>query len=891
MDRSMNIETSPRIKIDNLDRLRELCAHWVDAYTMLLPPEKGIGGRISLVFTRSKVELFNKHELPAQRREIALVHTPEAFTPELKQKYPHLSHYNAFRIDTVAKCDLRMGLRSIHFLLFQNQDGEIFDICGIQIPGAVDDLISYSGALGAQVSADSVTLRLWAPLAWQVRVGLFESPNDPEPIGIYTADYDKKQGVWEVSGPSDWAGCYYLFEVENYYPLYGRVSREWVTDPYSNGLSKNSLRSLIANLEDPSLMPAGWKELTKPDLDAFTDMAIYELHVRDFSAADISVPTQHQGTFLAFTHLKSNGMRHLKALSQAGITHLQLMPVFDFATVDEERSSWLIPSSQELAKLEPNSNQQAELVSKTLGINGYNWGYDPLHYNVPEGSYASEADGSARVLEFRQMVMALNSIGLRVVMDVVFNHVFSDGLEAKSVLDKVIPGYYLRLDFQGKSERSTCCPNIASEHRMAAKLMIDSLLLWAIHYKIDGFRFDLMGHIMLKDMLAARDALRNLTLEQDGVDGSKIALYGEGWDFGEVSNNTRGINASIRNLSGSGIGAFNDRLRDALRGGSAFGSLFDQGFATGLFSQPNQNESRDHENLRWRLMEHCDLIKVGLAGSIRNFTFPRAGGEYLRTDQIWYNGQLAGFAENPEENILYASAHDNETLWDIIQIKTAPYLSTNDRVRMNNLALAVVALGQGIPFFHAGDDLLRSKSLDRNSYHAGDWYNKIDWSMESNNWGVGLPLQGKEHWHYFSQLLGDHRRNVSNKEIEFAAAAFRMILGIRKSSPLFRLKSADEVLRTVYFDNNGPSQIPGLIVYGLRDNLGLDPVFEQVVTLFNSNPGGVYFGEDEYLGKDFILHPLQTAFPDEVLNQATFNKDLGEFFIPARSAAVFVLMK
>lgn len=887
----MDIGTSSLIKIENIERLRSLCAHWISTQVFLLPPEKGIDKTTALVFTRSQIELFGQHQLPDDRREIELIYSPEAFTQELRQKYPYLEHYNAFKMMDGNESDLRECLRSIHFLLFRDKEGKITDICGVQIPGAVDDLIEYSGHLGVQILDDSIIVRLWAPLAWQVRVALFENPNSPEPIAIYSAHFQENQGVWEICGSKQWLGKYYLFEVENYYPVYGRVAKEWVTDPYSIGLSENSLRSLIVDLNAPSLMPNGWQELEKPKLDSLSDMAVYELHIRDFSAVDLSVPQPHRGTFLAFTHSQSNGMLHLRNLVEAGITHLQLLPVFDFATVDEDRANWLMPQMEELRDLPPNSNRQAEIISKSIGVNGYNWGYDPFHYNVPEGSYATQTDGTSRILEFRQMVMALNQTGLRVVMDVVFNHVYADGLEPRSVLDKVVPGYYQRLDYQGKSERSTCCPNIASEHKMAAKLMIDSLLIWATQYKIDGFRFDLMGHIMLDDILRARDCLRNLTIEQNGVDGSKIAMYGEGWDFGEVQNNTRGINASIRNIGGSGIGAFNDRLRDALRGGSAFGSLFEQGFATGLFSQPNQNESRDHESLRWRLMEHCDLIKIGLAGSIRSFRFPRAGGEYLFADQIWYNGQLAGYTESPQENILYVAAHDNETLWDVIQLKTAPYLSTSDRVRMNNLALAVVALGQGIPFFHAGDDLLRSKSLDRNSYNSGDWYNQIDWTLSGNNWAVGLPLEGKEHWHYFGQLLGDPMRSVSQKEIVFAAETFRMFLSIRNSSPLFRLRTAEQIKEMVYFHNNGPSQIPGLIVYGLKNSVGLDPIYEHIVILFNANPGGVYFGEDSYIDKDFVLHPIQATFKDEVLNQALFNQSLGEFFVPPRSVAIFVLRK
>ncbi len=207
---------------------------------------------------------------------------------------------------------------------------------------------------------------------------------------------------------------------------------------------------------------------------------------------------------------------------------------------------------------------------------GFNWGYDPYHYTVPEGSYSTDPSGSARIREFREMVQALNTAGLRVVMDVVYNHTHASGQNDKSVLDKVVPGYYHRLNAEGAVEKSTCCANTASEHVMMEKLMVDSLRTWATAYKVDGFRFDLMGHHMVANMLKVRERLSALTLDRDGVDGSKIYLYGEGWDFGEVAYGARGLNATQANLAGTGIGTFNDRMRDAVRGGSAFGGLHDQ---------------------------------------------------------------------------------------------------------------------------------------------------------------------------------------------------------------------------------------------------------------------------------------------------------------------------
>lgn len=884
----MTTKEASQLHLDRIQNLRVLSSHWVSKDTFLLPPEKRFDHAISLVFTSSPV-LFDRHAMPEQRVELPLVPDPNAFTPALRQKYPHLGHYIAYRlVEEADQAVLRDGLRGAHFLVRRGADGAVLDMCGLQIPGAVDDLIHYAGSLGVEYSENEIHLRLWAPLSRKVQVAIFAGAKDITPFQTVEASLSEAEGVWQVSGPRSWDGMYYLYQVENYYPRHGRILREWVTDPYAVGLSMNSERSLIIDLADAAHMPEGWKTFTKPRLDAFEDMAVYELHLRDFSANDLSVPVKTRGTYKAFTRHGSNGMAHLKKIANAGITHLQLLPVYDFATVDEDRSTWINPIEADLSVLPGNSSQQAEMINQTLGRNGYNWGYDPYHFSVPEGSYATDPNGPARVFEFREMVMALSQIGLRVVMDVVYNHTFADGIDGRSVLDKAVPGYYHRLDHSGNSEKSTCCPNTASEHRMTAKLMIDSLLVWAKHYKVDGFRFDLMGHIMLADMRASLAALRALNIEKDGVDGSKICMYGEGWDFGEVANNARGLNTSIKNIAGSGIGVFNDRVRDALRGGAAFGNILEQGFVTGLFSQPNHNESRDHETQRWRLMEHSDLIKISLAGNLRSFRFTRAGGENLRTEQVWYNGQMAGFADDPEESVHYVSAHDNETLWDVIQMKTAPTIANSDRVRMNNLALAIITLAQGIPFFHAGDDLLRSKSLDRNSYNAGDWYNRLDWTYEINNWAVGLPLEGKEHWHFFAELLSDPKRVVTHKDIQFATETFQMFLRIRKSSPLFRLRDALQINETVYFLNNGPSQIPGLIVYCLRDNLELDDTYDHIVVFFNANPGAVYFGEAGFVDQNFEPHPELSTNDDEVLAQASFNPQIGEFKIPGRTAAVFV---
>jgi pullulanase-type alpha-1,6-glucosidase len=406
---------------------------------------------------------------------------------------------------------------------------------------------------------------------------------------------------------------------------------------------------------------------------------------------------------------------------------------------------------------------------------------------------------------------------------------------------------------------------------------------------VDGFRFDLMGHHMLADLKAVRAALDGLTLKKDGVNGKAIYLYGEGWNFGEVAGNARGVNATQQNIAGTGIGAFNDRMRDAVRGGNPFGDIREQGFATGLYFRPNAAEYREAEQQKWKLFDYADLIRITLAGALQNYDFVRGNGDRVPGAWVGYNGSSAGYTLDPQENIVYISAHDNETLWDILQIKASAQTSLNERVRMNNLALSLVAFSQGVPFFHAGDDLLRSKSLDRNSYNSGDWFNKIDWTYETNNWGVGLPGEGRERWDLFRPLLVNPKLKVGKAQIRLAAHVFREYLRIRKSSPLFRLRTAEAVQKCVSFLNTGPWQIPGLIVMQLTDVDELDPDYKAIVVLFNASPSRVIFADDTFKALKFELHPVQAGSFDTVVRRADFDTAKGKFSLPGLTTAVFVL--
>jgi pullulanase/glycogen debranching enzyme len=558
---------------------------------------------------------------------IPLVHDPAGLDPETETKFPHLANYPVFRIPSEHLSDVPSILKNQIAVSALDETTELMDATSIQTPGVLDDLYTYNGSLGATFANGVPTLRVWAPTARSVKLHLFPNsdPNTPAET-ILPMIVDPASGVWSITGNTSWYGKYYLYEVEVFVRTTSNVETNLVTDPYSVGLSRNSARTQIIDLNKFSLKPVGWNIYQKPGLDAPEDIVIYELHVRDFSANDLSVPENLRGTFKAFTLFNSNGMKHLKKLADAGLTHIHLLPSFDIATINEDKSQWQYPP--DLSGYPPDSDQQQAAIAAIANTDPFNWGYDPWHYTVPEGSYSTNPDGSMRILEFRQMVKSLNQRGLRVIMDVVYNHTNSSGQNEKSVLDRIVPGYYHRYNSDGLIERSTCCENTASEHNMMEKLMIDSVLTWVKQYKVDGFRFDLMGHHMKRNMLKLREALDALTLQQDGVDGKKVYVYGEAWNFGEVADGARGENAIQKNMAGTGIGSFNDRIRDGARGGGPFSGIQEQGFLTGLYYDPNATNQGTPDAQLATLLQRTDWIRTGLAGGFGGFFVRRPIWKY-----------------------------------------------------------------------------------------------------------------------------------------------------------------------------------------------------------------------------------------------------------------------
>ncbi len=820
--------------------------------------------------------------------EIPLIYSKSGPGGDVFEMHPNLAGYSAFKIEQGDFPKIPEAVRSQLAVIARNDTGKVVDVTGVQTAGVLDALYKNDELLGVVVDNGIPTLQVWAPTAKSVALKLYDSSTVAVGKTI-PMNRNESTGIWSITGDTTWMGQYYLYQVEVFVPKTGKIETNLVTDPYSLSLSMNSLRSQIVDLDDPSLKPDGWDKLSKPELAAPEDSVIYELHIRDFSINDDTVPEDLRGTYKAFTVGDSLGMEHLASLAEAGLSAVHLLPAFDIASVDEDKSTWSTVDTALLNTYPPDSDQQAQAVALVKGTDGFNWGYDPYHYTTPEGSYATNPDGSGRILEFREMVQALNSTNLRVVMDVVYNHTSQSGQDPKSVLDKIVPGYYYRLDADGNVTTSTCCQNTATENAMMEKLMVDSVITWAKEYKVDGFRFDLMGHHMLRNMQAVRAALDSLTIEKDGVDGKAIYVYGEGWDFGEVANNARGVNATQLNIGGTGIGVFNDRLRDGTRGGNPFEDPRLQGFSTGLYLDPNEAEVLTPEQQLTKLLDYTDWIRIGMAGNLKNYQIVRADGTQVTGAQVLYGGKPAGYTLDPQENVIYVSAHDNETIFDAVQTKNAGDASLADRIRMNNLALSIPMLSQGVPFFHAGDDILRSKSLDRNSYDSGDWYNAIDWSYATNNWGIGLPIEGSSYYEIFKPLLANPEQKSQSTDLEFASKMFNEFLQIRKSSGLFRMQTADQINGMLTFLNNGPEAMPGLIVMRLVDTEKIDPKYSEVLVLVNANHQEIQFSDPSLASQAYTLHPVQQNSADASVKQAKLEAASGTFSVPAITTAVFVV--
>lgn len=897
-------------------------AHWLTTELLVLP--KSVHKYQYQLLSRKSAG-FNAIDL-----------SPAIFPKKLAVKFPHLADFQAFKVQLTseqAKHWLKQQLMVVAVDDAMDKNAKAQELAYVQIGGVVDALYTQGENdadevtdLGATIinkpqgesTNTTVSFKLWAPTAQKVSVQLFDDNLQAMSNGKLEMIEDTNTGVWQVLSDSRASYAYYRYQVDVYHPASKKIESLSVTDPYSLSLSVNSEYSQVVDLNDAVTQPEKWLVQQIPTVENVEDNIFYETHIRDFSATEqhLSDP-RFKGKYKAFSEQESNGIQHLKALQVAGLNNIHLLPTFDIATVDEDDSKHLdiddnlgkvcaitknislcqqpYDAKQSIKSLlmtyAVEGEQAQQLVSELREVDNYNWGYDPFHYTVPEGSYAVDAKGVSRLVEFREMIQSLHGLGFRVIMDVVYNHTHQAGLEANSVLDKIVPTYYHRLDpITGAIEQSTCCDNTATERVMMAKLMTDSLVVWARDYKIDGFRFDLMGHQPKDAMLAAREAVRQVD--------SDTYFYGEGWNFGEVASNSQFIQASQLELGGSEIGTFSDRLRDAVRGGGN-NTRDSQGVGNGLLTLPNENQ--DQTKMRTDYALRMDQLRIGLAGNLTNFPLKSSNDETILGKDIPYGDQPTGYALDPADTINYVSKHDNQTLWDNSQYRLPFDVSTEDRVRMHVQSLSFALFAQGIPFIHMGSEFMRSKSFLRDSYDYGDWFNRVDFSKQNNFYNVGLPPAEKDqaNWPLIKEVLVGHegRDQVNAEQIKRSSDAFIDLLAIRMSSPLFRLTTEQSIIDKVSFlnvaiskhaDGEDTEQQTGLLVMKIDDTQGqaVDSKYQSLVVIFNTSDQTQTFSSETSSTKGYQLHPIQKTGSDELVKQSKVTAK--GFTVPPLSSVVFV---
>ncbi|MEH0154543.1 type I pullulanase [Limibacter armeniacum] len=635
-----------------------------------------------------------------------------------------------------------------------------------------DQMPVYKGTdLGITYHPDATAFKLWSPAAEEVKVNLYDNDLGGKPTKTYTLEKGE-QDVWSLSINEDLKGKYYTFEVKS--------EGKWLNETpgiYAKAVGTNGLRGMIVDMA--STNPEGWENDTRPPLKNINDIILYELHVRDITISE-NAGSQYPGKFLGLAEsgLKgpegvSTGLDHI---AEMGVTHVHILPAFDYKTIDESK----------------------------LDQPQYNWGYDPQNYNVPEGSYSTDpADGAVRIKEFKQMVKAMHDKGLRVVLDVVYNHTFD---RDRAYFNQELPGYYYRHWEDGKySDASACGNETASDRAMMRKYMIESVLYWAKEYHLDGFRFDLMG---IHDI----ETMNQLTAALKEVDPS-IYVYGEGWTASDspLPVEKRALKAHMPQMGQ--VAAFSDDMRDAIKG--HWSEEKGKGFVSGKEGT-------------------AESVKFGIVASTQHPDVNYAAVNYSK--EPWAN--------EPAQTINYVSCHDNHTLYDKLKVSNEE-ASEEEIKKMHKLSNAIVLTSQGIPFLHAGVEMMRTKFGVENSYNSPDSINRIRWEWK-----------------------------VENKDV---VDYYKGLIAVRKAHPAFRMPTAEMIqkhLKFMSFKN------PLTVGYTIEGHANGDKA-EQIMVIFNGNKGPQNLNVPK--GRWLVIVDDKKADPTGVRRL-----EGGNITVPGRTALVMV---
>ncbi|WP_244835190.1 type I pullulanase [Clostridium sp. BJN0001] len=645
---------------------------------------------------------------------------------------------------------------------------------------------NYTGLLGALYQKEKTKFVVWAPKALSVRLALYgkdeKNVNDPKIIKNMNKG---SEGTFYLEVDGNLNGEFYNYLIKN------NKEEVMVTDPYAKAVGVNGNYGMVVDLSKTN--PDEFLNDKKPEYISPVSSIIYEVHIRDFSINKNSgISDKNRGKYLAFTEKNTSipgkstptCINHLKKL---GITHVHLLPCFDYQTVDESK----------------------------LDQKEYNWGYDPQNYFVPEGSYSSNPyKGEVRIKEFKEMVMALHEEGIRVVMDMVYNHTYK---YIDSNLNCAVPDYYYRKKENGEFSSGSGCGNeIASERFMVRKLIVDSVKYWAKEYHIDGFRFDLMG---VTDI----DTMKEIRTELDKMDKSLI-MYGEGWTGGStvLPRNLQALKENVPKFDKLQIAAFSDDTRDSIKG---------HVFKAEECGYVNGKKNMD-DNIKACVVAFTDQKEINYNNAIY-------------TDIPWAN--------EPYQCVNYTSAHDNYTLWDKLTI-TAADSSFEERKNMNKLSAAIVLTSQGIPFFQAGEEFLRTKinsdgSINHNSYNSSDDVNNLDW--------------------------------IRAYEYKDVVSYYEGLINLRKKYRAFRLDTALEISKDIVFLRQGEDYYEDdVVAYKIKDSSGNNE-WNDIVVIFNPNNSEAFVDLKEYGWS--VLVDKKCAAADEI-----YSIDEDSITVSAKSAHVLI---
>lgn len=884
-------------------------AWWVTEDTFVMFPEEADVAQMRLYIAKDNASLIAPDETNTISDQFINLEKAE-ISQEIKDKYPLFATEGAvaYKIPDGADFDAKEGVQAFSkdilkketAILGLGNDGAINYASRIKNAKLIDTLYSEEAtklSYGANVGESGTEFRVWAPTAQKVELVKFTPKADDSTTfdeDVLELAFDEASGAWSTTTDKLQHGDYYKYRVTVYRPYNRTIESKDITDPYSMGLSTDSKYSIVVDFSKLENKVTVGPHAQKEPSD-IANMMIIESHIRDMTIYDRSVAEENRGKYLGVIDKNGEAYDHLKSLADAGATHLEILPFYDIASIVEDRdptkNKYLADLSmsgadfcaqrkidvddqfakiglcdattlqafvEELAatdltteptddgtgKLIPGSTLVSTFLNYIKNDDSFNWGYDPWHYGAPEGSYSSNPEGLTRNEELRQMINGIHEdIGMNVIMDVVYNHTDGASGAKSSVLDEIVPWYYNRYNATSATPTGeTCCQDSASEHKMFAKLMKDTLVSWVKNYGVDAFRFDLMGYIPRSVMQETLVAVRKESERED------VYFLGEGWDPG--SNATASIGstetATQINLPGFGIGTFNDRLRDAIRGNGPFDHgnnlLHLQGFATGRCSDVNywrkqvesdyncEPDTVNETDFGMHGLHWQDIIRVTMAGALRDFQITTYTGEPKTGEGLSYWGPATGYTDNPYESINYVSKHDNQAVFDMIMYKSnspATLEGLKKKARQQAIAVATVILGQTPAFDYQGSDLLRSKSFENDSYNSGDWVNGIRYIKDgddlTNGFSLGYTNKDKdsEDWSpisYARQIDNTTTKmgNIDAKDTGVRAIMhgyYTELLSIRKDFKNYiSLGTKEKIMDLVSFPDAGKDQTPGVIV-------------------------------------------------------------------------------